>query len=404
MSFVSFDFDTIIDRRNTNSMAHEGFRGYLFGGQDPINLPCPDDEALSMWVADMAFASAPAAREAITEWVESSPILGYSSVFGSTLYDAFAGWCDRRYGWHPEQAEVIPTGGIVPALYAFAERYLQPGEAAITLTPAYGYFAKAPLERDREFVSCGLVARGDGTFEVDFDDFASKVADPNVKLFYLCYPHNPTGRSFTIEELTRFVELCEANDVLIISDEIHCDLLRVGLTHEPLAKLFPDNDRIITAMSTSKTFNLAGMGFAFVIIPNPELRQIWHEHAFILHNPISVAATVGVLTNGDPWRQGLREYLDMNFAYLEKRLGRSLPKAVFSIPDATYLAWIDLQEYFPKELNLTRYFAEAEGLLLEGGDMFVTDGDAHVRLNLACPLAMLTDGVNRLVSAIDSYQ
>ena len=222
--------------------------------------------------------------------------------------------------------------------------------------------------------------------------------------FYLCYPHNPTGRSFTIEELTRFVELCEANDVLIISDEIHCDLLRVGLTHEPLAKLFPDNDRIITAMSTSKTFNLAGMGFAFVIIPNPELRQIWHEHAFILHNPISVAATVGVLTNGDPWRQGLREYLDMNFAYLEKRLGRSLPKAVFSIPDATYLAWIDLQEYFPKELNLTRYFAEAEGLLLEGGDMFVTDGDAHVRLNLACPLAMLTDGVNRLVSAIDSYQ
>ena len=369
-------------------MAREGFRGYLFGGQDPVNLPCPDDEALSMWVADMAFASAPAAREAIVEWVESSPILGYSSIFGSTLYDAFAGWCDRRYDWHPGPSEVIPAGGIVPALYAFAESYLRPGEAAITLTPAYGYFSKAPLERGRKFVSCALAPRGDGTFDVDFDDFASKVGDPNVKLFYLCYPHNPTGRVFTTDELTRFVELCEANDVLIISDEIHGDLLRGGRTHTPLAKLFPDNDRIITAMSTSKTFNLAGMGFAFVIISDPELRRIWHEQASILHNPISVAATVGVLTNGDPWRDALLEYLDMNFAYLKKRLGRSLPKAVFQVPEATYLAWIDLQEFFPAGLNLTRYFAEAEGLLLEGGDMFVSDGDGYVRLNLACPLAM----------------
>ena len=401
---MPFDFDTIIDRRNTNAMAHEGFRGYLFGGQDPIELPCPDDEALSMWVADMAFASPPAARESIVEWVESSPILGYSSVFGTTLYDAFAGWCDRRYGWTPDPSHVIPTGGIVPAIYAFAERYLEPGEAAITLTPSYGYFAKAPLERGRSFVSCGLVPRGDGTFDIDFDDFAAKVADPNVKLFYLCYPHNPTGRVFTKHELTRFVELCDAHDVLIISDEIHCDLLRRGKTHTPLAKLFADNDRIITAMSTSKTFNLAGMGFAFVIIPNPELRQIWNERAFILHHPISVAATVGVLTNGDPWRDALLEYLDMNFAYLEKRLARSLPRANFSVPDATYLAWIDLGEYFAPEVNLTRYFAESEGLLLEGADMFVADGEGHVRLNLACPLAMLSDGVNRLVSGIERRQ
>ena len=143
------------------------------------------------------------------------------------------------------------------------------------------------------------------------------------------------------------------------------------------------------------------MGFAFVIIPNPELRQIWNERAFILHHPISVAATVGVLTNGDPWRDALLEYLDMNFAYLEKRLARSLPGANFSVPDATYLAWIDLGEYFAPEVNLTRYFAESEGLLLEGADMFVADGEGHVRLNLACPLAMLSDGVNRLVSGIE---
>ena len=401
---MSFDFDSIIDRRGTNAMAQEGFRGYLFGGQAPVVLPCADDDALSMWVADMAFASAPAARNAMVDLIESSPILGYSSIFGNELYDTFADWCDRRYDWRPEYDHVLPTGSIVPALYAFAERYLEPGEAALTLTPAYGYFAKAALERGRQSVTSGLVPRGDGTFEIDFDDFARKVADPNVKMFYLCYPHNPTGKVFSRDELSRMVELCEANDVLIISDEIHCDLLRGGLTHTPLAKMFPDNHRIITTMSASKTFNLAGLSFALVMIPNPELRRIWNETAFILHNPVSVAATLGAFRDGDAWRSELLSYLDMNFAYLDKRLSRSLPDAQFTIPDATYLAWIDLRAYFPARMNLTRYFAESVGLLLEGGDMFVADGDGHVRLNLACPLATVTDGVNRLVAGVQNYR
>ena len=220
----------------------------------------------------------------------------------------------------------------------------------------------------------------------------------------LCHPHNPTGKVFSRDELSRMVELCEANDVLIISDEIHCDLLRGGLTHTPLAKMFPDNHRIITTMSASKTFNLAGLSFALVMIPNPELRRIWNETAFILHNPVSVAATLGAFRDGDAWRSELLSYLDMNFAYLDKRLSRSLPDAQFTIPDATYLAWIDLRAYFPARMNLTRYFAESVGLLLEGGDMFVADGDGHVRLNLACPLTTVTDGVNRLVAGVQNYR
>lgn len=351
-----------------------------------------------MWVADMAFASAPAARSAIVDWLEFSPILGYSSIFGTELYDAFASWCARQYQWTPHADHVVASGGVVPALYAFAESYLAPGEAAITLTPAYGFFSHAPLQRGRAFVSSGLVSCGDGTYEIDFDDFAAKIADSKVKLFYLCYPHNPTGTVFTPEQLGRLVDLCAANDVLIVSDEVHCDLLRSGRTHTPLAKLFPENDRIITAMSASKTFNLAGLTFASVIIPNAELRQIWEDQASILHNPLSVAATIGVLRKGEPWRDALRGYLDMNFVYLEKRLARSLPEAVFRIPEATYLAWIDLRRYFEDDVNLTRHFAETEGLLLEGGDMFVADGEGHVRLNIACPLATLADGVDRLVA------
>lgn len=395
----SYDFDEIIDRRNTNAMAKDGFRDYLFGGQDPVQLPCADEDALSMWVADMAFASAPAARDAMADRLESHPIFGYSSVFGAELTDAFCSWSERTYGWKPDAEHVLPSTSIVPVLYGLAEVFLEPGEAALTLTPAYGYFAKAPLERGRRSVTCGLVPTGDGRFLVDFDDFEAKVRDPFVKLFYLCHPHNPTGHCFSDDDLARMVDLCVSNGVLIISDEIHCDLLREGVTHTPLAKLLPDCDQIITTMSASKTFNLAGLGFALVIISNPHLRQRWVEQAFILHHPLSVAATIGCFTKGDEWRRQLRSYLDGNFAYLSERLANELPKAVFAIPDATYLAWIDLNAYVPAGLNLTRYYAEAEGLLLEGGDMFVADAEGYVRLNLALPRSVLVDGVDRFIRA-----
>ncbi len=380
-------------------MAKDGFRNYLFGGQPPITLPCADEDALSMWVADMAFASAPSARAAMAERVASHPIVGYSSVFEPDLHDAFLAWCDNRYGWRPEREHVVPSTGIVPALYSLAELFLEPGEAAITLTPAYGYFSRAPNHRGRRSVTCALVEK-DGRYVVDMADFGAKVKDPGVKLFYLCNPHNPTGTCFTDDELLAMAELCFDNDVLIVSDEIHCDLLRSGKTHTPLAKLLPDINRIITTMSASKTFNLAGLGFALVIISDPELRERWTEHTFAVHNPISVAGTIGAFRDGGPWHEQLVTYLDSNFAYLADRIAADLPDARFTIPDATYLAWIDLRSYFPGDLNLTRYFAEAEGLLLEGGDMFVADGDGHVRLNLACPKAVLADGLDRLVRAV----
>ena len=397
------DFDQIIDRRHSDAMAVDGFRDYLFSGQPPVTLPCADDEALSMWVADMAFASVPAAREAMIERIESFPSIGYSAMFEPDFFDAFEAWADVRYGWHPDRRHVVTTNGIVPALYVMAELFLEPGEAAITLTPAYGFFRHAPEGRDRRLVTSALTPTGDGTFRIDLEDFATKVADPSVSMFYLCYPHNPTGTLFSEDELRALVELCTNNDVLIISDEIHCDLLRNGVTHTPLSKLFPGNDRIITAMSASKTFNLAGLGFAFLVIANDDLRERWVAHTLPVHNPVSAAGTTGAFRNGGEWHGQLIDYLDANFAYLSERLTAELPNAVFAIPDATYLAWVDLGAYFPPETNLTRYFAEAEGLLLEGGDMFVADADGYVRLNLAQPKALLADGIDRLVRATASY-
>jgi len=401
---VDYDFDELIDRSNTGAMAKNGFRNYLFGDQEPVQLPCADDDAISMWVADMAFASAPAARKAMVDRIQSHPIFGYSAVFGSEFYDTFGAWCDEHYGWRPEADHLKTSAGIVPALMDFAEIFIGPGEAVLTLTPAYGFFKHSAAKHDRELVTCALVEDATGRYGLDVEAFETLISRPNVKMFFLCHPHNPTGRLWSDDELRQMADLCIANDVLIISDEIHCDLLRTGTTHTPLAKLYPNYDKIITCMSSSKTFNLAGLGIASVIIPNTELRERWEDHVAPIVNPISVAGAMGVFANGHDWHRELLSYLDANFEYLAQRLADELPDAVFSIPDATYLAWVNLAAYFPDELNLTRYFAEACGVLLEGGDMFVADADGHVRLNLACPRSTLTEGLNRIIDAVNNYE
>ncbi len=400
---MSYDFDEVIDRRNTGAMAKDGFRNYLFGGQDPVVLPCADEDAISMWVADMAFASAPAARAAMVDRVERHPIFGYSAVFEPELYDSFARWCDAHYRWRPQAEHFTTSAGIVPALMDFAEIFVGDGDAVLTLTPAYGYFKHSSAKYDRELITCALVEDESGRYTVDMADFEAKITTSPVRMFFLCHPHNPTGRLWTNDELRQMADVCIANEVLIISDEIHCDLLRAGTTHTPLAKLYPDYDKIVTCMSSSKTFNLAGLGIANVIIANDELRERWLDHVSPLVNPLSEAAAIGVFSHGHAWHRDLINYLDANFAYLAEVLAEKLPKAVFSIPDATYLAWVNLAAYFPNDLNLTRYFAETCGVLLEGGDMFVADADGHVRLNLACPRSVLANGLDKIVDATNNF-
>ena len=396
---MATDFDQVIDRRNTNAMAKGGFRNYLFGGQDPVVLPCEDDDTISMWVADMAFASAPAARDAMVGRIQSHPIFGYTAALDDQLFAPFAAWCQRHYDWAPKAEHFVTSEGIVAALKDLVEFVLEPGEKVITLTPSYGWFKNSVTHHDHELVTCGLVQDADGYYTIDMDDFAKKVSDPSVRMHFLCHPHNPTGRIWTDDELIAMAEVCLANNVLIVSDEIHCDLLRNGKTHTPLAKLMPDTDQIVTCMSSSKTFNLAGLGLANVIIPNTELREYWIERSSPIINPVSMAAAIGVFSNGDEWLGELKSYLDESFAHAKQRLTAELPAALFNIPDATYLGWIDLTAYFAPGTNLTRYFAESTGVLLEGGDMFVADADGHIRVNFACPRSVLDEGLDRIITA-----
>jgi len=397
---AQFDFDRIIDRTATNSIAVDGFRKFLFDGDDVV-LPCADSDAVSMWVADMAFASAPAAIEGMIERIDH-PIFGYTAIIDDELFDAFAGYCDRHYAWAPQREHFVTSPGIVAAMYDLVEHILAPDQKVVTLTPAYAFFERAAIHHGRTFVASGLVETGDGRYAIDFDDLEAKLADPLARLFFLCHPHNPTGRVWADDELRRMTELCLANDVIVVSDEIHCDLLRGGLTHTPLAKLFPESDQIVTCMSSSKTFNLAGLGSSNVIIPNDEIRGIWMERNFETVNPISVAAATGVFRNGDPWLAQLRSYLDCNFSFVHRTLADQLPEAVFHIPDAMYLAWIDLRNYFSTDVDLTRFYAEQAGVLIEGPDKFVADADGHVRMNLACPRSVVEEGLARLIAVTRS--
>lgn len=401
---MSFDFDKPISRKGTNALAEDGFENYLFGTEPLVPpLQVPATELISMWVADMQFAVPDAAIDAIRTRL-SHPIFGYTMNFDNQLYDAFVAWCKRYYGWQFDREQMQVSLGVIPALFGLVEYVCNPGDKVLSLTPSYGYFKHATVLQDREFETSPLRRKDNGDYEIDFEDFENKVRDPAVKLFFLCHPHNPTGRIWTEDELRRMGNLCLANGVKIISDEIHCDLTRVGVTHVPLAKLFPQSKEIVTCMAVSKTFNLAGMMIATVIIPDPELRAAWQRKHYPFVNPLSLAAATGAYRDGHSWLEALRQYLDDNFAFMKRYLSQELPKARFQIPQATYLAWVDLGAYFDGSINLTRFFLEKAGLVLEGGEMFIENGAQYVRLNLACPRKQVEEALRNLVLAVTARQ
>ena len=386
------NFEQIIDRRETNALAYEGYEGYLFAGEK-LTLKHRKEDLIHMWVADMALATPQAAINGMLGRIKH-PILGYSCHFDNAFYDVFHAWTIKHYGWSFRREELLISSGIIPALYTLVKMICAADEKVLTFTPSYGYFKHAADFNQSELVTSALIEK-DGKYAIDFDDFLSKASDSKTKLLFLCHPHNPTGRIWSKEELRKI-------GVIIVSDEIHCDLLRHGRTHVPMAKLFSESNGIITCMAPSKTFNLAGMSIASVIIPDADLRDLWAQNNLPFLNPISLAAARGAYQDGEAWLKELRSHLDNNFAELKTLLEQHLPLARFEVPDATYLAWIDVSAYFPRPTNLTRFFAENAGVILEGGDMFVADAENRIRLNIACPKSVLQESILRIAGAIKS--
>lgn len=393
-----YDFDEIIDRRGTNAMNTDGFRSYLFQDED-ITFPFSDEDFIRLWVADMEFAVPDVILEAVRRRLDRR-IFGYTGVFDPAYVEAFRSWNKRRYGWDFPDEHVVTSPGIVPALYHLVRLLTKPDEKVLILTPSYAFFKHAPDFYGREAVCSDLINDGN-YYRMDLEDIKRKAADEKTTLCIFCNPHNPTGRVWTKAELTSFARIMEEEDVWVISDEIHCDLLRRGQQHLPLGKVMEGYQKLVTCMAPTKTFNLAGFMISNLIIPDPALRDEWEKNQFQGENPLSIAAAQAAYQSGEDWLEELKNYLDGNFALTRDFLNVHLPLAHFRIPEATYLAWIDISAYLPDSMaSVPLYFAREARVLLEDGRMFVANGEGFIRLNIACPRLVLQEGLERIARAL----
>lgn len=394
-----YDFDQIIDRRKTNAMNTDGFRDYIFNDSS-LALPFEDEEFIRMWVADMDFPVAKEITEALTDRIQH-PIFGYTQVYDPSYVRAVQGWTSRHNQWTFNADHLVTSHGVIPALFELAQYIGEPGDQAFMLTPSYAYFQKAAERNHLETVYSDLLIE-DGEYVINFQEVEDLFSTGRIKLFFLCNPHNPTGRIWRRDELERLADLARAHDIWLISDEIHCDIRRTGVEFTSMHEVASDYDKLVVAFAQSKAFNLAGFKFSNLIIIDDQLRTYWKENHYPFENPLSIVANQAAYEHGDEWLAQMKAYVDDNFEWVQDFIQEHLPEAGFIFPQATYLAWVDVKAYLPKGVdNLPLYFAENAGVLLEGGDMFVHNSDHHIRLNLAMPKSQVKKGLQRIAQLLN---
>ncbi|HTL67901.1 MAG TPA: PatB family C-S lyase [Lacunisphaera sp.] len=382
---MTFDFDTVLERRGTDSQKWQKYAGR---------------DILPMWVADMDFKSAPAILAALQERVAQG-VFGYSRPVKSTV-DAFVDACAQRYGWKIDPAWLVWLPGLVVGLNVITRAFAQPGEEVLTLTPVYPPFMSAPRNSGRVSVQVPFrLAAAARRWEIDWDALERAVT-PKTRLFFLCNPHNPLARVWRREELERLAAFCARHNLLLCSDEIHCDLILDDLPHVPTALLGAGvAERTVTLMAPSKTYNVPGLGTSIAIIPDAQLRQEFvRATAGIVAevNALGYTACESAYRDGEPWRRELIAYLRGNRDYLLDFVARELPGVVVEAPvEATYLAWLNVSALHLKDP--VAHF-EAHGVGLSDGAYFGAARGSHVRINFGCPRATLAEALQRMKRAV----
>ena len=387
---MNYNFDEVIDR-SRNRAAKYDERMKKFGRQDVIPL----------WVADMDFKTAQPIIDALKDKAEQG-IFGYTSRPDS-YFEAVRGWQGRRNGWEIKTEMMSWSLGVVPALSAIVKLFSQPGDSILIQTPVYSEFYDVTEAWGRTVLENKLVER-DGAWSIDFEDFEEKVKQ--AKIFLLCSPHNPLGIVWTREELTRMAELCIANDVLLVSDEIHSDLVFHGKKHIPTATLSAEiGEKVISCISGTKTFNLAGLQASATIFPNEEMKKKYDRFFMGLdihrNNAFSSVAMEAAFNEGEEWLEQLLDYLDGNFAFIKEYCEANIPKIRPTVPDATYLVWLDCRELGMDNEELRRFMIEDAGLGLNEGYTFGHSLSGYMRLNAACPRCVLKKALGQLKEAVD---
>lgn len=385
---MKYDFDKTIDRRATNSYKWDS----------------APEGVLPMWVADMDFRTAPAIIDALQKRVAHG-IFGYTRV-PDAYYDAVTSWFSRRHGWDIDRERIIYTSGVVPAVSAVIKALTVPGDKVIVQTPVYNCFFSSIRNNGCEIVSNPLRRTAD-TYEMDFDALERCAADPRAKVMLLCNPHNPAGRVWTPDELTRLGNICLRNGVTVVADEIHCELVYQGFKYTPFASLSDAFlHRSVTCLSPSKAFNIAGLQIANIVAFDNDLRSRIDKAININEvcdvNPFGVAATIAAYNEGEEWLNQLVDYLHGNYEAMAEFCRRELPEFPITRLEGTYLVWMDCSSLGMPSDALEHALLDDARLWLNAGTMYGAEGEGYMRWNIACPRSVMLDGLNRFLNFVRS--
>lgn len=391
-----YHFDKLIDRTDTSSVKWDP--DILLG-----NFGVAD--SLPLWVADMDFEVAPPIKKALVKVAEHG-IYGYS---GTTKHmEAFKNWVDRRFDWTIQSDWLLNTPGVVTAFNIAIQTFTRPGDKVMIQRPVYYPFTDAIVNNGRTVSSNSLVLSDQGRYEIDFEDFEMKAKDPQTTLFLLCSPHNPVGRLWTKQELEKMLEICLEHNVLVVSDEIHADLVMPGYKHYPAGTISEKYlDNLITLMAPSKTFNLAGMQLSYVVISNEVKRQQFArtlEQASIgIVNRFAFEAATAAYNESENWLEAVIDYIHENEKFVKNYFKRELPEVTIHELEATYLLWIDFRKLDLTLDELTTLIFRDAKVGLDGGDWFGPEGAGFMRMNLACPRSLIEEACEAIIRAVKSH-
>ncbi|MHB9945299.1 cystathionine beta-lyase [Clostridium botulinum] len=387
---MKYDFDEIIDRSNNRAAKYDE-RVKKFG----------TSEVIPLWIADMDFRIAQPIIDACKRKAEEG-VWGYTSRPDS-YFKAVQEWEKRRNQWDVDVSLMSWSLGVVPALSAIVKIFSHTGDKILIQTPVYSEFYDITEAWARVVVENQFIEKN-GKWHIDFEDFEKKAKE--CKIFLLCNPHNPLGIVWEPEELKRMAEICIANDVLLVSDEIHSDLIFHGKKHTPTATLSKEiSKKIITCVSATKTFNLAGLQASTTIFPNEQMKQkfdgFWMNMDIQRNNAFSSVAMEAAYNEGEEWLTQLLAYVSENFDFIKKYFDENIPKIKPNVPDATYLVWLDCRELGMSNEELRDFMIHKVGLGLNEGCSFGRSLSGYMRLNAACPRSVLEQALKQLKEAID---
>ncbi len=396
MSERNLDFDTVVDRKNTRCLKYDF----------AVKRGKPED-VLPLWVADMDFKTSSYIEDALVERAKEA-IFGYSEV-QTDYFNIVNNWMIKHHNWETKEEWLIKTPGVVFALAMAVKAYTNVGDKILVQYPRYYPFSETIEDNGRRVVSSDLILGEDNRYHIDFEDFENKIKDNNIKLFFLCNPHNPVGRVWTKEELTRIGDICVKYGVTVVSDEIHHDFVFKG-EHTVFAGIKKEFENItITCTSPSKTFNLASMLISNIFIANNDLRYRFKREidaaGISQLGVLGLVATEAAYSQGEEWYQAVKKYISDNIDFTKKYVEENLPGVKMIDTEGTYLVWLDFRGTDLSTTELNRRIIYEAKLWLDDGNIFGDQGDGFQRINVACPRATLQEALDRIKSILyyDAY-